>query len=289
MKVLTVANRKGGVAKTTVCQIFAPYAAGVLNLNVLIVDLDEQGSLSLRYVPMKRTTSSDLVPTEHPDSAEIRAENPNFKGWSASTDIFSEGVVYEYGTQLENLDILPAYSHAVRELNKIDFDESVQSRLFHFVNHQTVIEMGWDLIIIDTPPAMNALTLSAVRASTHVLIPSIMEQKSIEGLISILAKIRAENMKKPKQFASQVVGVLPTLFQKNQTIHRHVLEKLRETENIGNLVFENIMYDRSDIRKMDTTTASPITPFDNSGIFATNSKQECENWCNELARKMKLI
>lgn len=290
MKILTVANHKGGVSKSTTIQILAPYAACVIGLKVLIIDMDEQANLSLRYIGMRKNDTGDWIPLEHPEAKEILEEDPHFVGYSSITDLFRVGLVYPYPTKHENLTLLPPHGGQVKKLASIHSNEEIQACLYNFFKLPDVQDQEWDIVIIDTPPSLGALTLSAIRAATHVLIPAILETKCLEGLQGVLAKVNMENRKKPPADKTVIAGILPTQYKKNQIIHERYFEEFDKSKIYSPLLIRSPMYDRSDIRNMDERIKEqidlpPISPFDKS-TFQARNRRECEEWCQEILERV---
>lgn len=290
MKTLVVANNKGGVAKTTAVQILAPYAAAVLQLNTLIIDMDEQGNLSLRFIDMVKSDTGDWVPDKHPETESIQEDDPEFDGVSDIIDLLESGIMYPYPTQHEKLTILPSNGPKIKRVATLRAHEDVQAFLYNFFKRPEVQEVGWDLILIDTPPSLGALTLSAIRAATHVLVPVIPETKCMEGLYSVFTKVNMENRKKPAQDKTEIAGILLTKYQKNQPVHRKYLAELKGHSSYRTHLIDAPMYDRSDIRGMDEkikegTTVPTISPFDKTTFKATN-RRECEAWCKEVMERV---
>jgi len=290
MKILVVANQKGGVSKSTACQILAPYSAAVCGLNTLIVDLDEQANLALRYIKMRKNETGEWLPERHPEADEILKEDPDFVGYSAATDIIKYGIVYPYSTSHELLTILPPHGGHIKEIASASSNEQIQASLYNFFNLPEVQDMGWDLVIIDTPPSLGALTLSAIRASTHVLIPAILERKCMEGLTGVLTKVNMENRKKPKSEKTEILGILPTQFQSQQPLHKKYFRTLENDPTFSDLLIRQPMCVRSDIKMMDEkvksgTDINPISPFDKRSFKAKN-RRECELWCKEIMDRM---
>lgn len=291
MKIVSWANRKGGVGKSTEVQIFAPFCAAILGLKTVVIDLDEQGNVSNRHLKMENKLG-DWIPPIHPETEEIREEDPDFDGRSSAVDLFYNREVYPYPTSIEGLEIIPSHGLEVTKLNKIESNQRIQSLLYHFFKLPEVQEMEWDIALIDTPPSMNALTLSAIRASTNVVIPAIMEKKSVEGLVGVIAKINGENREKPVEDATRITGILPSLFMKNQTVHKKYFDMVDNDPRLTNYLIRNVVYDRSDLRKLDELdqkeTLSPLSPFDPKSC-SKNVKNECMAWCLDLAERMDLV
>lgn len=289
MRIITATNRKGGVGKTSLLQVFAPYLTYKLGKKVLIMDLDEQANLSCRYLKMRKTEFGDYLPPTHPDTNEIIETEPDFKGHSASTDIFTGEPLYAYETALDGLQIYPADTNTISRLKRTKDNTEIEAHLYNFFNLEEVQEQGWDVVLIDTPPDMNSLTLSAVRASTHVIIPAVMEPKSIEGLVGVISKVRAQNSEKPANRATKIAGILPSLFDKTVPIHKQYLNEIKKNEFLKDLVIDVPMYKRTDILRLDTAKdeLSAVSPFDPSRTPA-RVRKECIAWCEVLASRIGL-
>jgi chromosome partitioning protein len=264
----------------------APYCAVILGLNVMLLDFDEQANLSLRYVAMRKSETGEWIPEDHPEAEEIFREDPEFPGYSTSTDIINCGIVYPYPTNHPRIKILPPHGGHVKEIASKATNEEIQASLYNFFNLPEVIDMNWDIVIIDTPPSLGALTLAAIRAATHVLIPAILETKCMEGLTGILTKVNMENRKKPKSEKTVISGILPTQYQKQQPLHNYYYDFLKNHPTFGPMVLHEPMYARSDIKTMDEkikngSEINAITPFDKSAFKAKN-RRECEDWCKAV-------
>ena len=288
--VLTVANRKGGVGKTTSVHILAPYFATVLGLRTVIFDFDEQANITRRYCSVE-TNGDHCHAARHPDYEEIVAEDPAFTGSSSSTDLFFGNPIYPYPTDIENLEILPANTAQIEQLNNVSGNEkdTVATLLYEFFKRDDVAEMEWDIILIDTPPSsISPLTRSAIRASTHCLIPTEMEKMAIEGLVGVITAINKENREKTED--TTVIGILPTSMQKNQSVHMSIYKTLCEHESFGKYMIKYPAWNRSDILKLSipemySKEVSAATPWDGS-CFSKKNRDEVELWCSFVAKSM---
>jgi len=236
MKVLTVGQHKGGIGKTTITRLVSIGAARAGH-RVLVIDLDGQANLSQRFLEMQRDPSSDdaFYPPVHPDFNELILDDPDFDGISSSADIYMGGSVYPYSTQIENLDILPAHAMKLRQINKVDggeLFERVYRRLGEFMSDPAVRE-SYDLIVIDTPPSLDTpLPESAIYASTHLLIPAIMEQMCVEGLQTMLARWMKANAARDHD-RIELIGIVVNMFQPQTALHTAFLEEIRNDPNLG--------------------------------------------------------
>jgi chromosome partitioning protein len=204
--VLSLANQKGGVAKTT-STLNLGVALREKGLRVLAVDMDPQGNLSMSQGVDPETLEKSMydvlvhrIPIEDVIvSAEIDV---------AATTIDLAGAEMALATQIGRERTLE------KALKPIAGD--------------------YDYILIDTPPSLGLLTINALTASEGVIVPVQCEYLSLRGLLQLertLDMIR-ENLN-PKV---RIMGILPTLLDK-RTIHgREAVEVLRE--NFGDLVFD---------------------------------------------------
>lgn len=183
MRVIAVANQKGGVGKTTTTVNLAAYLAK-LGQRVLIVDLDPQGNassgLGIDKAKLKLGLYEVLVDSK-PASECIRA------------------------THYKNLDVLPALpvlAAAEVELASLTHRET---RL-----KTALSTLDYDLVLIDCPPSLGLLTINGLTAADRLLIPVQAEYYALEGLGQLL-----NTMQRVKQALNPqltLLGVVLTMF-----------------------------------------------------------------------------
>jgi chromosome partitioning protein len=204
--VISFANQKGGVAKTTSTLNLA-VALQEKGLKVLAVDLDPQGNLTMSqgFNPDSITRSMfDVLVHRLPVDHVIM---------EAEIDIAVSSIDLA-GAELA----LSATIGRERALDKA----------------LTGVRDRYDYVLIDTPPSLGLLTINALVASDGVIVPVQCEYLSLRGLVQLentLTMIR-ENLNPNVR----IIGILPTMFD-GRTLHsREAIEILQE--NFGDLVFD---------------------------------------------------
>jgi len=220
LRVIALANQKGGVAKTTTT-LNLGVAFNEMGYRVLVVDLDPQGNL---------TMSQGM----NPDSIE-----------RSMFDVLVHKVPISDVVEHREVDIaVSSIDLAGAELalaSMIGRERSLEKALVEVRDH-------YDYILIDTPPSLGLLTINAFVAATGVIVPVQCEYLSLRGLVQLentLAMVR-ENLNS----RVGVEGIVATMFD-GRTLHsREAIEILEE--NFGDLVF------RTRIRKTVRYAEAPV-------------------------------
>jgi chromosome partitioning protein len=219
-KVISFANQKGGVAKTTTTLNLA-VAFAESGYRVLCIDLDPQGNL---------TMSQGI----DPDKVE-----------KSMYDVLVHHIPLKDIIQKREIDI------AVASIDLAGAEIAMSTQIGRERSLEKAIrgvENDYDFVCIDTPPSLGLLTVNALTASNSVIVPVQCEYLSMRGLMQLqntLEMIR-ENLN-PKV---QVEGILPTMLD-SRTVHAKEAVELLE-ENFGDLVF------KSRIRKAIKFAEAPV-------------------------------
>jgi len=198
--VITIANEKGGVAKTTTA-ISLGGALVALGYRVLMVDLDPQANLSLALGHETLPTTKSFI--------NLVMENLPLEKVLVST-------------ALENLVLLPANK-------EIGFAERVlptRPDYRNLLHHILLAETSYDFVIVDCPPFLGALVTNALTAANLLIIPTQAEYFSVYALRNMMSLIREV---RSKGNPSLRYRLLITLFDKRNRIHRTLYAHLRQT------------------------------------------------------------
>lgn len=284
-KIIVNATHKGGEGKTTNSIMLAEYSAIILKLRTLIIDLDPQANFSGRYAKMEYDPAykGGKIPPLHPDYDP--AEDSDWCGRSGIANIFYGEEVVPYPTLIPNLELLPAHSMKLQEaeaVTKNEVLEKVHLQLKRFLELED-IHSNYDVIIIDTPPSKGPLTIAAIKAATHLVIPAQMEQFSIEGIYGMLQLWKQESYSRPKNNQIHLVGILPNQLR-DVKVHKELLSDLKMKENTGKFVMPVQIKKRALYTEILLEEANPKSIFE---LSAGNiARQEYESACKYIMEKV---
>jgi chromosome partitioning protein len=210
--IIVIANQKGGVGKTTTA-INLSAACALKGKRVLLIDLDPQGNSSLSF---------------------IESDNINGSSFELLTELEQPWSNFIHKTKVEKLDLVPSKISLAKLEAKLvgDFDA-----IFRLRDRIEKVRGDYDLILLDTPPTLGIITVNALVAATHVLIPIQSSYFALEGtddLLETIEKVRA----RPNP-ELDLLGVLVTLFDKRTALSKDVEAHIRKV--FGTKAFKTII------------------------------------------------
>ena len=285
LKVIVNATHKGGEGKTTTSINIAEYASLILGKRVLAIDLDPQANFSGRYIPIEYDPACEggKIPAIHPDYDP--AIDIDWDGRSSIANIFYGEEAVPYPTTIPNLELLPAHSNKLQEaeaVTKNEVLEKVHLQLKAFINFPDVQD-NYDLIIIDTPPSKGPLTIAAIKAASHILIPSQMEQFSIEGIYGMLQLWKQETYARNNDNPIHLIGILPNQVR-DIKLHYQFLEILKKMDGISNYVIPHLIKKRAIYTEILVENASPKSIFELPENHI--ARKELETACQYIMEKV---
>lgn len=276
-KILVVANNKGGVGKSLISQLVSTYIAFKKNKKVLVVDFDPQGNMSYRFLKDTRMRDmSNYRPPIHPEYDPNDPDDDEWNGKSSALDMWTGNPVIPYPTDLDNLDVLPSDAYLIKDIEAFEYSASLDEivkRPYDFFNMDDFIECGYDLVIIDTPPAKGPLTQGAIRAATHVLIPLELSNKSLQGLAGMVDLINRQNIYRPQDNQAKIVGLLRNKVDYNKRKPQiKIMNTIKANPILNSLLIETVEIHDSpraiDIDEDQAPITAPYTELKNDDRFA---------------------
>lgn len=214
-RIITVANQKGGVGKTTTAINLAT-ALAAIGERVLIVDLDPQGNAStgLGIDRRDRQVSSYDVMTGHAgiDQAAMATAVPGLYIVPSTLDLL--GVEMEIAGAPDRVLRLRAALHALEGAGDT-----------------------YSYVLIDCPPSLNLLTLNSMAAADSVLVPLQCEFFALEGLSQLLETV--EQVRETINPSLSIQGIVMTMFDGRNNLANQVVEDVRA--NMGDTVYETVI------------------------------------------------
>lgn len=213
MRIVAVANEKGGVGKTaTVVNLAA--ALSLDGHRVLVVDMDPQHNT---------TTGLGMNADENGISVYDLITNGGAK--KANDAVCA--------TKWERLDLIPSHIDLSGAEIELVEEEGRENRLKEAIGQ---IRSDYDVIIMDTPPSLSLLTINVFAAATEVVVPCQTHPyafKALEDLFDTISDIREEINPDIR-----VSGIVPTFYDQRTRISRDILERLKTDDRYKDLVFD---------------------------------------------------
>jgi chromosome partitioning protein len=211
-RVLAVVNQKGGVGKTTT-SINLAAALAQAGRRVLLVDLDPQGNATMGSGVDKRNLSrtvyhvllglAELAATRH------RVEQAGYDLVPANRELA--------GAEVELVELPARESRLKTALEGVDAD--------------------YDFVLIDCPPSLSLLTVNALTAAQHVLIPMQCEYYALEGLSDLVGTIK--RVRAHLNARLEIAGLLRTMYDPRNMLSQQVSQQLEQ--HFGDKVYRTLV------------------------------------------------
>lgn len=211
-KIISIANQKGGVGKTTTCVNLAASMAATKR-KVLVIDLDPQGNATM-------ASGVDKYQVDY-TAYDLLVENTAFEQVVCTSTTGGYDLIAANGdVTAAEIKLMEVFAREVR----------LKSALSQVKDH-------YDFIFIDCPPSLNLLTINAMAASDSVLVPMQCEYFALEGLTALMdtiSKLAAVVNDKLK-----IEGLLRTMYDPRNRLSNEVSEQLKQ--HFGSKVYRTVI------------------------------------------------
>jgi chromosome partitioning protein len=211
--IITIANQKGGVGKTTTA-INLSSGIAKRGLKTLLIDTD----------PQCNSTSVFFSPND--------AEKSLFSAFSESNYNISQ-LIKE--TKTPNLFAIPSSIHLAKVERMLAGEIDAPIKLKKVI---APIDTMFNFIIIDSPPSLGLITVNALVSSNYVLIPITPSPWALEGVQDFLDTFKS--VKETFNESLKILGVLITLFDSRTLLAKEATDRIKNT--FGDLVFKEIVH-----------------------------------------------
>jgi len=210
--IVAIANQKGGVGKTTTAVNLAA-ALAMRGKKTLLIDLDPQANSSISFLDLRTIGRSTYDAIAEPDCALVDVIQP---------------------APLENLYIAPARIGLAKLESRLVGELDAHFRLKDKIE---ALNGDYKNIVIDCPPALGLLTVNALVAATHLLIPIQSSYFALEGTDDLLETI--EKVRQRPNPALRILGVVITMHDKRTALARDIREQIQKV--FGGKVFDTVI------------------------------------------------
>jgi len=210
-EIITIANQKGGVGKTTTAVNLSASLA-IEGKKVLLIDFDPQANA---------TSSLGFYKNDY----EFNIYH-SLIGVKQIKEVILK-------TSIKKLDLIPANISLVSAEKELDNFEEKELTLKRLLD---VVKDKYDFIFIDSPPTLGTITINALCASDSIIIPIQCEFFALEGLAQLLNTIKL--VKKTKNPSLRIKGIIPTMYTSQNNLAKQVLSDL--VRHFGNKMFIDV-------------------------------------------------
>lgn len=262
MKIIAIANQKGGVGKTTVARELSACCA-LRGYQTLVIDCDPQGNLTQSWVDediYEVTLSHVLI---EPEAVGVKKSEP-----LPLSDTILE-------TPVNNLDLVPADIRLARFEMQPDY-------LTHRLKNQLAeVDGGYDLVFLDCPPQLGKLLTAALYAAHFVLVPCAADAMGLQGLADLAFTV--QQVKKNVNANLEMLGAVMNLYKPNRNLSAEARGAVEDAVGLVGYVFETNLHDYSKVAEAPSQRLPVVLYAPNH-----NATEQFGNLTDEVLTRLQL-
>ena len=262
MKVIAIANQKGGVGKTTVTRELSACCA-LRGYRTLVIDCDPQGNLTQSWVDAdiyEYTLSNVLI---EPDAVNGKKTEP-----LPLSDTIVE-------TPVNNLDLVPADIRLAR------FELQPDYLTFRLKNQLEDLKTEYDVVFLDCPPQLGKLLTAALYAAQVVIIPCSSDAMGLSGLGDLAYTIN--QIRKNVNNKLEILGAVMNLYKPQRNLSAEAREAVENAIGDVKHIFDTNLHDYSKIAEAPSQRLPVV-------MYAENHKaaEQLQNLTDEFLDRLKI-
>ncbi len=237
MKTIAIYHHKGGVGKTTVAINLAA-ALSKKGKRILLIDIDAQANT---------TFAVGLIKFQLEEHDDLKDKNVYHLLESGTSNFIGDIVRKSQGFIYPEIDVIPAHISLIERQQELTRFSAVFFRLAQKIDK---VKDEYDIVIIDTPPALDLYAQVSLIAADYLIIPSDLKPFSNQGLISVQNFIKQtinESKEGLGKLPLKILGVLPSKISTNAQYLKNTFLKQKNviTEKYKLPVMESVICERS--------------------------------------------
>lgn len=262
MKIIAIANQKGGVGKTTVTRELSACCA-IRGYQTLVVDCDPQGNLTQSWVDPEVYDSTLSHVLIEPESADNVRQDPL---------PLSETIIT---TPVANLFLVPADIRLAR------FEMQPDYMTHRLKNQLESVRDDYDLVFLDCPPQLGKLLTAALFATDYVIVPCAADAMGLQGLADLSYTV--QQIKNNVNSSIVMLGAVMNLYKANRNLSAEARNVVEQAQNLIGEVFDANLHDYSKIAEAPSQRLPVL-------LYAPNHKasEQLNNLTEEILAKLNL-
>lgn len=262
MKIIAVANQKGGVGKTTLTREISACCA-LRGYSTLTIDCDPQGNLTSSWVDPELYTLTLSHVLMEPEMKDGRTPDP-----AELNDAILESPV-------ENLDLVPADIRLAR------FELARDYLSFRLANQLKAHAQEYDLVFIDCPPQLGKLLSAALYGAEYVLIPCSADAMGLQGLADLAYTIQQTRANVNESL--KTLGAVMNLYKPARNLSGESRQAVEAAINLVGHVFDTNVHDYSKIAEAPSQKLPAV-------LYAPNHRASDQLWSltDEILERLKM-